>query len=83
MQDEAFYALVREVVKRIKEEHHIEDRWLAPEAAMKMLNISSRSYLQKLRDSGSIRFSQPAKRVILYDRLSIEEHLEKHAKNAF
>jgi len=39
--------------------------------------------LQKLRDTGSIRFSQPEKRIILYDIDSIYAYLEKHTKETF
>lgn len=35
-------------------------------------------HLAKLRDEQKIRFSQPFKKVILYDRNSIDEFLEKY-----
>ena len=35
-----------------------------------------------MRDEGSIRFSQPQKRIILYDRDSDMGYLDKHAKAA-
>ncbi len=38
---------------------------------------------QKLRDEGSVRFSQPQKKIILYDRDSVMEYLDKHAKDIF
>ncbi|MEP7218857.1 MAG: helix-turn-helix domain-containing protein [Bacteroidota bacterium] len=50
---------------------------------MRLLNIKSRTTLQKLRDEGKIRFSQPQKKIILYDRDSIEAYLQKHAHNTF
>ncbi len=40
LQDEAFYALIDEVVARIKEKQGIkEDKWLSPEEAMHKLRI--------------------------------------------
>jgi len=39
--------------------------------------------LQKLRDEGKIRFSQPEKKIILYDSLSIDSYLEKHVRETF
>lgn len=82
IEDTAFYVLMEQVVKRVKEQHEIkEDKWISGEEAMKKLRISSKTTLQKLRDEGRIRFSQPEKRVILYDVESIYQYLEKHAKN--
>ncbi len=84
LETEAFYALVEEVVERVKEKQGIEHRkWINDEAAMDLLNITSKSTLQKLRDMGAIRFTQPMKRVILYDRDSILQYLERHAKDTF
>ena len=50
---------------------------------MKRLNITSKTTLQKFRDEGKIRFSQPEKKIILYDTDSINDYLDKHAKNTF
>jgi len=84
LQDEAFYALIEEVVVRIKgQKQETADRWISGEEAMHMLRITSKTTLQKLRDEGKIRFSQPEKKLILYDVLSIGEYLEKHAKDTF
>lgn len=82
LESEAFYTLVKEVVNRIKDENNItEDKWVPGEEAMRLLNISSKTTLQKLRDEGKIRFSQPSKKVILYDRDSIMEYIESHSKD--
>lgn len=84
LHEEAFYALIEKVVERIKEKQHItEDKWISPEEALHKLRITSKTTLQKLRDEGKIRFSQPEKKMILYDVDSINEYLEKHAKNTF
>jgi hypothetical protein len=50
---------------------------------MTMLRITSKTTLQKLRDEGKIRFSQPEKKLILYDVDSIYEYLNKHARDTF
>lgn len=84
LEDEAFYALVETVVRRVKEkEGKKEDQWISGEEAMQKLRITSKTTLQKLRDEGKIRFSQPEKKIILYDTLSINEYLEKHVKEPF
>ncbi len=85
LQDAAFYSLIDEVVARLKIEHKEpkEDKWITDVKAMQCLNIKSKSTLQNYRDEGKIRFSQPSKKVILYDRVSINEFLEKHSHNTF
>ena len=84
LEDEAFYALIEAVVDRIREQHKIvEDKWISTEEAMNKLRIKSKTTLQKLRDKGKIRFSQPEKKTILYDLASISEYLEKHSKEPF
>jgi len=60
-----------------------EDKWISPEEAMTKLRIKSKTTLQKLRDEGKIRFSQPEKKIILYDSESIKEYLEKHSNDTY
>ena len=84
LQEEAFYLLVEQVIQRIKEKQSIkEDKWISSEEAMFKLRISSKTTLQKLRDEGKIRFSQPEKKLILYDVDSLYVYLENHAKTPF
>lgn len=84
LEDEAFYLLIDNVVERIQENLSTkEDKWLSPEEAMKRLKVRSKTTLQRYRDEGRIRYSQPDKRTILYDSDSLNEFLEKHAKNTF
>lgn len=84
LEDEAFYALFEKVIHQIKQQHGIKtDKWISTQEAMHMLRINSKTTLQKLRDEGKIRFSQPQKKIILYDSNSINEYLEKHASNTF
>jgi hypothetical protein len=84
LEDQAFYALIEQVVLRIKDSsNNKEDKWISGEEAMAMLRVSSKTTLQKMRDEGKIRFSQPEKKIILYDRDSILDYLNNHAKNIF
>ena len=84
LEDKAFYDLIEKVVARIMEKSSMkEDKWITPEAAMDRLNIKSKTTLQKLRNEGRIRFSQPDKRIILYDTASLDEYLDKHSKDTF
>lgn len=80
----AFYALIEEVVNRVKTQYAItEDKWISGDEAMKKLRITSKTTLQKMRDEGLITFTQPEKKIILYDSESINDYLEKHVKNRF
>ena len=84
LQEEAFYALFDKVVEHL--ESKIKDtsaKWIDGEEAMDLLKIKSTTTLQKLRDEGKIRFSQPQKKIIIYDRDSINEYIEKHARETF
>ena len=58
-------------------------KWIDGEEAMLLLNIKSTTTLQKLRDEGKIRFSQPQKKIILYDRDSISEYIERYVRETF
>ena len=72
------------VVKRIRDNENIEkDKWIQTAEVMELLGVKSKTTLQKLRDEGSIRFSQPQKKIILYDRDSVMDYLDKHAKDIF
>lgn len=83
LEDEVFYVLVEEVYQRLKEKEKTEDLWVNADEAMRLLNIKSQTTLQKLRDEEKIRFTQPQPRKILYYRPSLNEYLEKYAKETF
>ena len=84
LEDEAFHSLLERAVQRILDKQSVkEDKWISGEEAMRMLRISSKTTLQQRRDNGDIRYSQPEKKILLYDKDSILEYLEKHAKNTF
>ena len=84
IEDVAFYSLVEKVIERIKEKHDVKiDKWISGEEAMRILRITSKTTLQKLRDEGKIAFSQPEKKIILYDTDSINDYLKKNIKAPF
>lgn len=76
---------ISRIVVEIKQELGAKprDKWIDGDEAMQMLRIKSKTTLQKLRDEGKIRYSQPEPRIILYDSDSIDTYLEKHAKETF
>ena len=84
LHDAAFYSLIDRGVERIKEKQNNSTvKWISGEEAMKILRITSKTTLQKLRDEGKIRFSQPEKKIILYDADSIHTYLNKHTNETF
>jgi len=84
LESEAFFKLLEEVIKRIKpEQPGLADKWISGPEAMRMLRIKSKATLQKMRDEGVIRFSQPEKRIILYDVSSIMTYLEDFVYEPF
>jgi len=82
---EALVQLIEETVAYIQKAqgHSSESKWIQADEAKRLLGVSSNTTLQQLRDKGKVRYSQPMHKVILYDRSSIEEYLERHAKNTF
>lgn len=84
LEDAALYTLIEKVVVRLQEKQTATQvKWVDMDEAMRLLNIKSKTTLQKLRDEGRIRYSQPQKKVILYDRDSILTYLERNARNTF
>ena len=84
LEEAAFYNLIEEVIHRMKEQFgQSKDAWVSDEEAMRLLNVKSKTTMQKLRDEGKVRFSQPQKKIILYDRQSLEHYLEQNARNTF
>jgi len=80
----AFYTLIEQVIEKIKTQPPIkEDKWISGSEAMEILRVKSKTTLQKLRDEGKIRFSQPEKRIILYDRDSIHDYLNDFIYETF
>ena len=59
------------------------EKWIDTDEAMKLLGIKSATTLQRYRDEGRFRFSQKDRRIIKYDRFSINEYLKKNVKDTF
>ncbi|OEK03283.1 hypothetical protein BFP97_17895 [Roseivirga sp. 4D4] len=83
LEEQAFFDLIDRVVERIGKGQQELPKWINQDETMRLLNIKSPTTLQEYRNNGDIRFTQPRKRVILYDRDSINEFLDKHAKDTF
>jgi len=81
IETEAFYQLIEEVVERVSKPE--KDRWIFEEEALAMLGVKSKTTLWELRTEGKIRFSQPRKKILLYDRESILKYIEANAKETF
>jgi len=84
LESEAFFNLIDRVIERVKlSEPKPGDKWISGPEAMRMMRIKSKATLQKMRDEGRIRFSQPEKKIILYDADSIRDYLEDFVYEPF
>jgi hypothetical protein len=84
LESEAFYKLLESVLLRLKPaESKLPDKWISGTEAMRMLRIKSKATLQKMRDEGRFRFTQPEKKIILYDADSIKDYLEDFVYEPF
>lgn len=84
LEDEALYKLMDDLFERLSEKYSSQpDKWVDTDEAMNILKIKSKTTLQNLRNEGRIRYSQPQPRIIVYDRDSLNDYLENHAKDTF
>jgi len=83
LESEALYKLVDDVVERMMEQREEKPQWLTHDEAMEVLRVTSKSTLQKLRDEGHVRYTQPMRKLVLYDRQSLLDYLDKHAQEPF
>ena len=84
LEEPALMALVEQVYERLKDQKKVtHEKWIDGAEVMQMLGVKSKTTLQKMRNEGVIRFTQPQHKVILYDRDSVMEYLDNHAKNTF
>lgn len=80
IEEQSFYELIDKVLAEMQEKFgQKESEWLSEQEAMNLLNIRSKTTLQKLRDTDAIRFTQPRRKIILYHRPSLLDYLEQHA----
>jgi hypothetical protein len=83
IEDEAFYSLINTVLRHVDKKIGTKEKWVSAVEAMRMLGIKSKTTLQRYRDEGRLRFSQPDRKIILYDIDSIFEFLDRSAQNQF
>ena len=84
IESEAFYKLLGEVLLRFKStEPKASDKWISGPEAMRMLRIKGKATLQRMRDEGRIRFTQPEKKIIIYDADSIRANQEEFVYETF
>lgn len=85
-EDRAFYAMIDKLESYLdnkKPKPTQGDKWISGEEAMRMMRITSKTTLQKFRDEGKIRYSQPEKKIILYDADSIRDFIEDFTYETF
>lgn len=84
LEEEAFYTLLDKSIEYLESKRDNAPRkWIGEDEAVSMLDGVSKSTLQRMRNNGDIGFTQPGRKIILYDRDSINAYLEKHAKKPF
>jgi hypothetical protein len=85
LEEKAFDALIEKVYKQVRElyDRDHKSKWISPQEAMKKLNVTSKTTLQKYRDHGEIRYSELSPRSFLYDTDSIDEFLKRRARDPF
>jgi hypothetical protein len=83
--EQAFLTLIWEVIKYVKSEIKpvTADKWLGKKRSDAAAENKIAHHVTEIKGWGKIRFSQPEKKHIVYDRDSIIEYLEAHAKDPF
>lgn len=84
-EDKAFFALIEKLYSRLKEQDTKpeEPKWISADKALELLDVTHKTTLLRLRNEGKIRFTQPKKKIILYDRDSINEYLEDNSTKPY
>ncbi|MEM8938594.1 MAG: helix-turn-helix domain-containing protein [Bacteroidota bacterium] len=81
LEEEAFYTLLEKSIEYLEAKREGTPRkWIGEAEAVVMLDGVSKSTLQRMRNNGDIGYTQPSRKIILYDRDSINAYLEKHSK---
>ena len=81
LEEEAFYTLLEKSIEYLENKRGSAPRkWIGEAEAVAMLDGISKSTLQRMRNNGDIGYTQPSRKIILYDRDSINTYLEKHVK---
>lgn len=66
---ETFKTVVKQLAQEISDEEL--DPWIDVKETMRLLNITSKTTLQKYRDSGQIEFRRLSKKNIIYRKRSV------------
>jgi hypothetical protein len=86
IEKEAFENLVKKVDELhagvIKKKEDPQSEWVDGQTVLKMLGVSKRT-LQSLRDQGKIEFSMVSRKLIYYNRQSVEQLLRRNVHKAF
>lgn len=69
--------LMRMFREALHEAQKPEDDWISTDDAKILLGVKSKSKMQELRDTNSIKFSKHGK-IIKYSKISILEYLKKN-----
>ncbi|MFT5618094.1 MAG: hypothetical protein ACI85I_001323 [Arenicella sp.] len=85
IESRAFYELLDRVVAHVDSQSKKREKpkWIGQEQAMEILQVKSPTTMQSIRDNGKIRYTQPRKKIILYDRDSLMEYLDREAREVF
>lgn len=84
LEEEAFYTLLDKSIEYLESKRENSTRkWIGEADAVAMLDGVSKSTLQRMRNNGDIGYTQPSRKIILYDRESINQYLDKNAKKPF
>ena len=81
MDEEVYYDLKEGLILRMMQMHQVNHKpWITAAEAMSLLRISSQTTLKKFCNQGHIRVSKVTEKVVLYNRPSILEFIEKNEK---
>jgi hypothetical protein len=58
-------------------------QWINEQEVMDMTGLKSKGAILKLRQQGKIKYTQPYKRIIMYDKKSILDFLKNHVRETF
>lgn len=81
--EDTFLEFLEKFYDKISREKKVLPEWIDETTAMNLLGIKSKTTLWKLRSEGKIAYSQMGKKLILYRRSSIINHIEQHEQKTF
>ncbi len=81
MDEQVYYDLKEGLIIRLMQMHQVDhEPWITAEEARSLLRITSQTTLKKFCDQGYIRVSKITEKIVLYNRPSILEFIEKNEK---